>query len=104
VTTFSKSSIPLMRADTQFAVVDATLKGYNKWISAHGKTPQQDVCFCVLLRSLSLTKKQEQKRSELETALEAWAMSLLQRNFEVCQVFSSRGEVHLYSLSTRTQF
>lgn len=66
VATFSKSSIPLMRADTQFAVVDATLKGYNKWVSAHGKTPQQD----------------EQKRSELETALEAWAMSLLQRNFE----------------------
>lgn len=36
---------------------------------------------------MSLTQKQEQKRSELETALEAWAMSLLQRNFEVCQVF-----------------
>lgn len=46
VTTFSKSSIPLMRADTQFAVVDATLKGYNKWVSAHGKTPQQDVRIC----------------------------------------------------------
>lgn len=41
--TFSKSSIPLMRADTQFAVVEATLKGYNKWVSSHGKTPQQDV-------------------------------------------------------------
>lgn len=41
--TFSKSSIPLMRADTQFAVVEATLKGYNKWISSHGKAPQQDV-------------------------------------------------------------
>lgn len=41
--TFSKSSIPLMRADTQFAVVEATLKGYNRWISSHGKAPQQDV-------------------------------------------------------------
>lgn len=32
-----------MRADTQFAVVEATLKGYNKWVSIHGKMPQQDV-------------------------------------------------------------
>lgn len=35
--------MPLMRADTQFAVVEATLKGYNKWVSAHGRMPQQDV-------------------------------------------------------------
>jgi exportin-5 len=45
VKTFSKNSLPLMRADTQFAVVEATLKGYNKWVSAHGKMPQQDVCY-----------------------------------------------------------
>lgn len=32
-----------MRADTQFAVVEATLKGYGKWVAAHGKLPQQDV-------------------------------------------------------------
>lgn len=84
--TFSKSSIPLMRADTQFAVVEATLKGYNKWVSAHGKAPQQDVCtFSVhYWRYIGLTeKRQEQLRSDLETALEAWAFSLLQRNFEV---------------------
>ncbi|PWY92679.1 hypothetical protein BO70DRAFT_425351 [Aspergillus heteromorphus CBS 117.55] len=66
VKSFSKSSIPLMRADTQFAVVEATLKGYNKWVSAHGKMPQQD----------------EQKRSDLEQILEAWAFKLMQRNFE----------------------
>ncbi|THC96525.1 hypothetical protein EYZ11_004024 [Aspergillus tanneri] len=42
VKSFSKSSLPLMRADTQFAVVEATLKGYNKWLAAHGKMPQQD--------------------------------------------------------------
>lgn len=33
-----------MRADTQFSVVEAVLKGYSKWVSAHGKVPQQDVC------------------------------------------------------------
>jgi exportin-5 len=43
VETFSKSSISLMRADSQFAVVEAVIKGYNKWVSAHGKAPQQDV-------------------------------------------------------------
>jgi exportin-5 len=32
-----------MRADAQFAVVEAVIKGYNKWISAHGKAPQRDV-------------------------------------------------------------
>lgn len=43
VETFNKSSIPLMRADAQFAVVEAVVKGYNKWVSAHGKAPQRDV-------------------------------------------------------------
>ncbi|KAB8229169.1 hypothetical protein ETB97_002516 [Aspergillus alliaceus] len=66
VKSFSKSSVPLMRADTQFAVVEATLKGYNKWVSAHGRMPQQD----------------EQKRRDLEDILENWAFSLMQRSFE----------------------
>lgn len=63
---FSKNSVPLMRADTQFAVVDATLKGYNKWVALHGRMPQHD----------------EQRRSELENILETWAYKLMQRNFE----------------------
>ncbi|KAH2535509.1 hypothetical protein KXW97_007264 [Aspergillus fumigatus] len=66
VKTFSKNSLSLMRADTQFAVVEATLKGYNKWVSGHGKMPQQD----------------EQKRIDLERTLETWALSLMQRNYE----------------------
>ncbi|KKK25029.1 hypothetical protein P175DRAFT_0560730 [Aspergillus ochraceoroseus IBT 24754] len=66
VKSFSKNSIPLMRADTQFAVVEATLKGYNKWVSAHGRMPQQD----------------EQKRAEIETILETWAFTLMQRDYE----------------------
>ncbi|KAL2219423.1 armadillo-type protein [Thermoascus aurantiacus ATCC 26904] len=66
VETFKKTSTPLMRADTQFTVVEATLKGYNKWVAAHGRMPQQD----------------ERQRMELETALESWALTLMQRNFE----------------------
>ncbi|KAL4879609.1 armadillo-type protein [Aspergillus karnatakaensis] len=63
---FSKHSVPLMRADTQFAVVEATLKGYTKWVSSHGRTPQQD----------------EQRRTDLENVLETWASKLMDRNFE----------------------
>ncbi|CEJ57237.1 Putative Nuclear import and export protein Msn5 [Penicillium brasilianum] len=55
-----------MRADAQFAVVEAVIKGFNKWIEAHGKAPQQD----------------EQERKELELAVESWASKLMQRNFE----------------------
>uniref|UniRef100_A0A093XXU9 Exportin-5 C-terminal domain-containing protein n=1 Tax=Talaromyces marneffei PM1 TaxID=1077442 RepID=A0A093XXU9_TALMA len=66
VATFQKASFPLMRADTQFSVVEATLKGYQKWIIAHGRSPQED----------------EQQRTQLEQAIENWAMSLMQRNFE----------------------
>ena len=42
-----------MRADAQFAVVEAVIKGYHKWVEAHGKTPQRDVCF------LNLSTEQE---------------------------------------------
>ncbi|KAJ5623266.1 hypothetical protein N7490_011871 [Penicillium lividum] len=64
--TFSKSSIPLMRADAQFTVVEAVIKGYSKWIEAHGKAPQKD----------------EQERSGLEYAVENWASTLMQRSYE----------------------
>lgn len=32
-----------MRADAQFSVVEAVVKGYHKWVEAHGKAPQEDV-------------------------------------------------------------
>ena len=41
VANFTKSSIPLMRADAQFAVVEAVIKGYNKWVSVYGKVPER---------------------------------------------------------------
>lgn len=40
---FEKHTIPLLQADMQFSVVEATLRGYNKWVDTHGKMPQQDV-------------------------------------------------------------
>jgi len=64
--TFSKSAISLMRADAQFAVVEAVIKGYSKWVESLGQAPQQD----------------EQERSELEFAVENWSSTLMQRSFE----------------------
>ncbi|KAJ5768461.1 hypothetical protein N7533_001044 [Penicillium manginii] len=66
MSTFNKSAISLMRADAQFAVVEAVVKGFNKWLDSHGKAPQND----------------EQERSELEFALENWASNLMQRSFD----------------------
>ncbi|KAJ5614425.1 hypothetical protein N7528_008079 [Penicillium herquei] len=63
---FNKSSIPLMRADAQFAVVEAVIKGYHKWVDSHGKTPQKD----------------EQERSNLEYVVETWAAKLMQRSYD----------------------
>jgi exportin-5 len=35
--------MPVLRVDAHFTVVEAALKGYMKWRSAHGSKPQQDV-------------------------------------------------------------
>jgi exportin-5 len=35
--------MPILRVDAHFTVVEAALKGYMKWRSAHGSKPQQDV-------------------------------------------------------------
>jgi exportin-5 len=45
VETYSKSSMTVLRVDAHFTVVEAALKGYMKWRSAHGSKPQQDVIF-----------------------------------------------------------
>ena len=35
--------MPVMRVDAHFTVMEAALKGFRKWVAAHGKDPQQDV-------------------------------------------------------------
>ncbi|EER44565.1 nuclear import and export protein Msn5 [Histoplasma capsulatum H143] len=64
--TFKKHSLPLLQADTQFTVVEATLRGFSKWVEAHGNSPQED----------------EQQRLGLESSLESWALNLMQKNFQ----------------------
>lgn len=43
VETYSKHSMPVLRVDAHFTVVEAALKGYMRWRSAHGQKLQHDV-------------------------------------------------------------
>ncbi|PMD42621.1 ARM repeat-containing protein [Hyaloscypha variabilis F] len=66
VTTYSKTSMPILRVDAHFTVVEAALKGYMKWRSSHGSKPQQD----------------EQERLAMENNLETWCERLLEMQFD----------------------
>ncbi|PBP26094.1 nuclear import and export protein, partial [Diplocarpon rosae] len=66
VESYSKSSLPVLRTDAHFTVVEATLKGYMKWRSAHGSEPLQD----------------EQECTAMEGNFEAWCERLLELNYE----------------------
>lgn len=58
VTTYSKNSMPELRVDAQFSVVEAALKGYMKWRASHGSKPQhaqRDVSEAIPARRQELT-------------------------------------------------
>lgn len=57
-----------MRADTQFSVVEATLKGYQKWILAHGRSPQEDVRPILYEYNLAVTNIINRSSSELNSS------------------------------------
>ncbi|KAH0542112.1 hypothetical protein FGG08_003492 [Glutinoglossum americanum] len=64
--TYAKNSIPALRVDAHFTVVEAALKGYVKWVDSHGSRPQRD----------------EIERSTTEDNLESWCEQLLGMNFQ----------------------
>lgn len=59
---YSKYSMPALRVDSHFTVIEATLKGYTKWKVAHPN---------------------EQNIQALEDHLLTWCHKLLEMNFEV---------------------
>ncbi|KAH8706815.1 armadillo-type protein [Ilyonectria robusta] len=61
--TYSKHSMPVLRVDSQFTVIEATLKGYMKW-RRHRAV------------------EYEQQKAELEANLETWCNKLLEMSFE----------------------
>ncbi|KAG5983880.1 hypothetical protein E4U55_006865 [Claviceps digitariae] len=61
--TYSKHSMPALRVDSHFTVIEAALKGYVKWRRYHGRD-------------------HEQQAAEIESSLEAWCNKLLKMSFE----------------------
>ncbi|QUC18798.1 uncharacterized protein UV8b_03039 [Ustilaginoidea virens] len=61
--TYKKHSMPALRVDSHFTVIEATLKGYVKWRLYHVRDHEQQV-------------------AEIESNLEAWCNKLLEMNFQ----------------------
>ncbi|KAL3952314.1 hypothetical protein ACCO45_014031 [Purpureocillium lilacinum] len=61
--TYFKHSMPALRVDSQFTLVEAALKGYVKWKRSHAKT-------------------EAQKAAEVDGILASWCDKLLQLNFD----------------------
>ncbi|KJZ72390.1 hypothetical protein HIM_08193 [Hirsutella minnesotensis 3608] len=60
---YSKHSMPALRVDSQFTLIEAALKGYTKWRRYH-------------------LKENEQQAAQVEAMLVAWCDKLLQMNFD----------------------
>ncbi|KAF2846049.1 ARM repeat-containing protein, partial [Plenodomus tracheiphilus IPT5] len=65
--TFSKNAYPVLQVDAQVTVIEAALKGYMKWMQAHGEEAIPD---------------DERTRNSLENSLEQWGRQILQARFE----------------------
>ncbi|PBP25975.1 ARM repeat-containing protein [Diplocarpon rosae] len=83
IESYSKASVPVLRTDAHFTVVEATLKGYMKWRSAHGSESLQDVKCSTRCTSETYAKiTQEQECTAMEGNFEAWCERLLELNYE----------------------
>ncbi|KAK1658876.1 hypothetical protein BDP55DRAFT_374013 [Colletotrichum godetiae] len=67
VATYFKHSMPVLRVDAQFTVIEAALKGYMKWRASSTQQSLPDY---------------EQQRAALERDLESWCTKLLEMKFE----------------------
>ncbi|KAG6006117.1 hypothetical protein E4U54_000229 [Claviceps lovelessii] len=61
--TYSKHSMPALKADSHFTVIEATLKGYIKWRRYYGRDHVQEA-------------------AEIETRFKIWCSKLLEMSFE----------------------
>ncbi|PTB44737.1 uncharacterized protein TrAFT101_003280 [Trichoderma asperellum] len=60
---YFKHSMPVLQVDSNFTLIEASLKGYAKWKRAHSHNNQQQI-------------------AELESSLEGWCTRLLDMSFE----------------------
>ncbi|KAI9825318.1 MAG: hypothetical protein M1819_000564 [Sarea resinae] len=66
IESYNKNSVPNLRVDAHFTVVEAALNGYVKWVTGHGSRPQQD----------------EKQRNLMEVHLERWCQHVLEMRFQ----------------------
>ncbi|KAK5653569.1 hypothetical protein OQA88_8831 [Cercophora sp. LCS_1] len=64
---YSKNSMPVLKVDAHSTVIEAALKGFAKWRSAHAKTPDEE--YTSTLKAV-------------ESKFEEWCGSLLEMKFE----------------------
>ena len=62
---FERNSLVLLHIDAHFTVVEAAVRGFSKWVSVNGKSPEDD----------------ERSRVDIEQKLDEWGSSVLSRNF-----------------------
>lgn len=72
--------MPVLRVDSQFTVIEATLKGYMKW---RRHRAAEYVCGTSRMQTTRANTMQEQQKAELEANLETWCNKLLEMSFEV---------------------
>ncbi|KAJ5111277.1 hypothetical protein N7532_001812 [Penicillium argentinense] len=78
IQTFNKSAISIMRADAQFAVVEAVIKSFHKWEA------QQDVSHLLTVDDFSFYSPMQVQEiyESLVFDMGIWAQGLMTRNFE----------------------
>ncbi|KAB5542622.1 armadillo-type protein [Coniochaeta sp. 2T2.1] len=80
---YSKNSMPVLRVDAHFTVVESALKGYVKWKTLH-EDEAEEVCSTPNMSALvgDADQKQAQKTNAMEADFEAWCNRLLEVNVE----------------------
>jgi len=77
-------SMPILRVEAQFTVVEAALKAYMKWRLSPRQWTPEEVCFLQTVLSCSESNiAQDQELKTLETNFEVWCDRLLETSFEV---------------------
>lgn len=80
---YSKVSLPVLTVDAHATVIEAALKGYDKWRTSRNRTPEE-VRFDLTSGScVVLTSVQKQQAEAIEQYFEKWCGQLLEMKFEV---------------------
>jgi exportin-5 len=80
---YSKTSSPVLTVDAHATVIEAALKGYDKWRTSRTRTPEEVRMTYQNMNLPSLTVAQKQQTAAVEEYFEKWCGQLLEMKFEV---------------------